>query len=96
MNASKLFFCDPYAVETTQSAIISDKQFQKALDFMKSGKIMNVLNFSTAQEAIKRANTTVYGLAAGVFCNDVSTVLTIVNALQAGSVWVNCYEYVSP
>ena len=56
---------------------------------------MSVIKFSTVQEAVKRANATSYGLAAGVFCNDMDTVLTMVNSLQAGSVWVNCYEYIT-
>jgi len=59
------------------------------------GPVMSVIKFSSVQEAIKRANATSYGLAAGVFCNDMDTVLTMVNALQAGSVWVNCYEYIT-
>lgn len=56
---------------------------------------MSVIKFKDIKEVIKRANATTYGLAAGVFCQDVDTVLTLVNALQAGSVWVNCYEYIT-
>lgn len=57
---------------------------------------MSVIKFKDVNEVIKRANATTYGLAAGVYCNDVDTVLTLVNALQAGSVWVNCYKYITP
>ena len=37
-------------------------------------------------------SATHYGLAAGIFCNDINKVLPLANALEAGSVWVNCYE----
>ena len=56
---------------------------------------MSVIKFKDVNEVIARANATTYGLAAGVFCNDIDTVLTVVNGLQAGSVWVNCYEYIT-
>jgi len=59
------------------------------------GPVMSVIKFKDVDEVIARANATSYGLAAGVFCNDISTTLKVVNALQAGSVWVNCYEYIT-
>lgn len=59
------------------------------------GPVMSVIKFKDINEVIKRANATSYGLAAGVYCNDINTVMTLVNALQAGSVWVNCYEYIT-
>jgi acyl-CoA reductase-like NAD-dependent aldehyde dehydrogenase len=39
-------------------------------------------------------SATTYGLAAGIYCNDINKVLPLAHALEAGSVWVNCYEAV--
>lgn len=58
------------------------------------GPVLSVFKFSDINEAIRRANATSYGLAAGLFCNDINKVLPIVAALEAGSVWVNCFDIV--
>jgi aldehyde dehydrogenase (NAD+) len=57
---------------------------------------MSIFKFKTLSEAIERANKTKYGLAAGIFSNNIDVVLTATNALKAGSVWVNCFEIVVP
>lgn len=44
------------------------------------------------EEVIRRANNTSYGLAAGVFTNNVDTANTLTRALRAGTIWVNCYD----
>ena len=43
-------------------------------------------------EVIRRANKTRYGLAAGVFTKNVSTANTLMRALRAGTVWINCFD----
>lgn len=43
-------------------------------------------------EVIRRANTTRYGLAAGVFTRSLDTANTLTRALRAGTVWVNCFD----
>lgn len=43
-------------------------------------------------EVIRRANKSHYGLAAGVFTQNLDTANTLARALQAGSVWINCYH----
>lgn len=43
-------------------------------------------------DAIRRANTTRYGLATGVFTKSVETANTAMRALRAGTVWINCYD----
>lgn len=57
---------------------------------------MSIFKFKDLKEAITRANKTKYGLAAGIYSNDLDTVITASNALKAGSVWVNCFEIVVP
>jgi acyl-CoA reductase-like NAD-dependent aldehyde dehydrogenase len=45
---------------------------------------------------IKRANDSPYGLAAGVFTKNLDHAITLSNALEAGTVWVNCYNVYHP
>lgn len=45
------------------------------------------MRFRSVNEVIQRANATHYGLAAGVFTNDIDKALTVSSALQAGMVW---------
>jgi gamma-glutamyl-gamma-aminobutyraldehyde dehydrogenase len=48
--------------------------------------------FDDEDEAVQLANDSEYGLAAAVWTRDVSTVHRMSRRLQAGTVWVNCYE----
>lgn len=41
---------------------------------------------------VRRANNTRYGLAAGVFTQDIDTANTLSRALRVGTVWVNCFD----
>jgi aldehyde dehydrogenase (NAD+) len=56
------------------------------------GPVMSVLKFRTLDEAIKRANKTMYGLAAGIFSQDIGTALKYANQVKAGTVWINTYN----
>jgi aldehyde dehydrogenase (NAD+) len=60
------------------------------------GPVMSILKFSTMDEVIERANNTPYGLAASVFCNDITVCNYIANHLKAGTVWVNCHNILQP
>lgn len=50
-----------------------------------------VKNCRTVEEAIKRANATKYGLAAGIVTNDLNIANTVSRSIRAGVIWVNCY-----
>ncbi|KAE8663843.1 Aldehyde dehydrogenase [Hibiscus syriacus] len=56
------------------------------------GPVQSILKFKDINEVIRRANTTTYGLAAGVFTQDIDTANTLTRALKVGTVWVNCYD----
>jgi len=56
------------------------------------GPVISAMAFDTLEEAVKRANDTPYGLAAGVFTRDLASAHRLSNALRAGSVWVNTYH----
>jgi gamma-glutamyl-gamma-aminobutyraldehyde dehydrogenase len=56
------------------------------------GPVASVLPFSGIDQAIDIANDTIYGLAAGVWTRDLSTAHRLVNELEAGVIWVNCFD----
>ncbi|KAI7734473.1 hypothetical protein M8C21_030281, partial [Ambrosia artemisiifolia] len=56
------------------------------------GPVQSILKFKEISEVIKRANTTRYGLAAGVFTQNIDVANTLTRALRAGTVWVNCFD----
>jgi gamma-glutamyl-gamma-aminobutyraldehyde dehydrogenase len=56
------------------------------------GPVLSVMAFDDLDEAIRLANATEYGLAAGLWTSDLSTAHRVSRALKAGTVWVNCYE----
>lgn len=43
-------------------------------------------------EVIRRANASRFGLAAGVVTKNLDTANTLMRALRAGSVWINCFD----
>jgi len=63
------------------------------------GPILSVIRFKDEDEAIRIANESPYGLAAGVWTQNIGRSLRMSKALQAGTVWVNTYRalsYMSP
>lgn len=60
------------------------------------GPILTVVSFDTEDQAIHLANDTDYGLAAGLFTNNLTRAHRMIRALRAGVVWVNTYRAVSP
>uniref|UniRef100_A0A7C9B032 Aldehyde dehydrogenase (NAD(+)) n=1 Tax=Opuntia streptacantha TaxID=393608 RepID=A0A7C9B032_OPUST len=56
------------------------------------GPVQSILKFRDLDEVIRRANSTRYGLAAGVFTSNIDTANTLSWALRAGTVWVNCFD----
>jgi len=56
------------------------------------GPVAAIATFKDEDEVIRKAHDTVYGLAAAVFTNDVTRALRVATKLQAGTVWVNCYN----
>lgn len=60
------------------------------------GPVQSIIKFKALDEAIERANKTTYGLAAGIITKNIDSALVFAQAVQAGSVWVNCYDAVVP
>lgn len=60
------------------------------------GPVLTVQPFDTEEEAIALANSTKYGLSAGIQTKDVSRVHRVSGQLDAGIVWVNGWAMLDP
>ena len=56
------------------------------------GPVMSILTFDDEDEVIARANNTHFGLAAGVFTENIKRAHRVVRQLQAGVCWINNYN----
>lgn len=56
------------------------------------GPVVVVLPFDSTEEVIERANHSSYGLAAGVWTQNIKTGHQVANKLKAGTVWINDYN----
>ena len=56
------------------------------------GPVVAVTKFDTAEEALKMANDTEYGLASAVWTRDYNLAYRMSRGIQAGRVWVNAYH----
>ncbi|KAF3830566.1 hypothetical protein GH733_004385 [Mirounga leonina] len=81
----KGFFIEP----TVFSNVTDDMRIAKEEIF---GPVQEILRFKTMDEVIERANNSDFGLVAAVFTNDINKALTVSSAMQAGTVWINCYN----
>ncbi|HEX4003496.1 MAG TPA: aldehyde dehydrogenase [Candidatus Acidoferrales bacterium] len=59
------------------------------------GPVLSIIPFDTEDEAVRIANGTIYGLAAGVWTTSIRRALTMSERLEAGTIWVNTYRAVS-
>ncbi|MCF3641990.1 aldehyde dehydrogenase [Rhizobium sp. TRM95111] len=56
------------------------------------GPVLSTIIFKDAEEAVRIANDTIYGLAAAVWTDNIDTALSTARRLRAGSVWVNNFD----
>ena len=56
------------------------------------GPVMAVLDFEHEDDVVTRANSTEFGLSAGVFTADLARGHRVVAALDAGTCWINAYN----
>jgi betaine-aldehyde dehydrogenase len=84
-NLAKGYFVAPTVFDDCRDdmAIVREEIF---------GPVMSVLAFNDEGEVIERANATEFGLAAGVFTNDLTRGHRVIARLQAGTCWINHYN----
>jgi aldehyde dehydrogenase (NAD+)/phenylacetaldehyde dehydrogenase len=56
------------------------------------GPVLAMIEFGDVEEAIARANQSMYGLAAAVWTRDIRKAHYVASKLKAGTVWVNTYN----
>lgn len=56
------------------------------------GPVLSVIPFKDEDEAIEIANDSLYGLASGIWTNDLSKAHRVAEEIEAGQVWVNTYR----
>jgi phenylacetaldehyde dehydrogenase len=60
------------------------------------GPVLSVISFDDLDELKSMANDVRYGLAAGIWTNDVSRALQVAEQLETGTVWINTYGMFDP
>ena len=85
IGTGKGFFMQPtvFADVTPEMTIAREEIF---------GPVLAAIEFGDVDEAIARANDSMYGLAAGVWTRDVKKAHYVASRLEAGTVWVNTYN----
>ena len=79
------FFFEPTVITNcdTSMRIVQEEVF---------GPVVTIEGFSTEAEAIELANDSIYGLAGGVFTQDIGKAERVVNKLKMGTVWINDFH----
>ncbi|MCK6255859.1 aldehyde dehydrogenase family protein [Fictibacillus sp. WQ 8-8] len=79
-----------YFVEPTIFADVDDKMTIAKEEIF--GPVVAAMPFEDLDEVIERANRSEYGLAAGLWTENLKTAHYVSNNLKAGTVWINCYN----
>jgi len=56
------------------------------------GPVVVALPFDDADDAVRLANDTMYGLGASIWSNDLARVHRMIPRIKAGTVWLNCHS----
>jgi acyl-CoA reductase-like NAD-dependent aldehyde dehydrogenase len=89
VNAGKGFFVRP----TVFDGVAPEMTIAREEIF---GPVLATLRFNGVEDAIAKANATIYGLAAGVWTRDVAKAHRTARAIKAGTVWINTYNLYDP
>jgi len=85
---TKGYFVDPtiFTDITTDMKIVKEEIF---------GPVLSIGRFKTEEEGVALANSTSYGLGAGLHSTDASQCMRVSGLLEAGTVWINQYNILS-
>jgi len=84
VNGDKGFFLEPtvFGNVKNEMTIAQEEIF---------GPVLATLSFDDIDQVAEMANRNIYGLAAGIWTNDVKKAHTLARRLKAGTVWINTY-----
>ena len=57
------------------------------------GPVLSVIRFEDVDDAVRKANAVDFGLAAGIWTTNVKKAHSVARRIQAGTVWVNTYNF---
>jgi acyl-CoA reductase-like NAD-dependent aldehyde dehydrogenase len=77
------WFFEPTVFETTNDSRIAQEEI--------FGPVLSVIRWSDTDTMIREANGVRYGLAAGLYTNDLKAAWDTAERLEAGNVWINNY-----
>ena len=60
------------------------------------GPVVAIMQFEDERDVISMANDTIYGLAGGIWTQDISRALRVARSIEAGYLWVNTYGGIIP
>ena len=60
------------------------------------GPVLSIIPFTDEEEAVQIANDTSYGLASGIWSENISRCMRMMRAINSGVVWVNTYRVAAP
>ncbi|EJR42597.1 aldehyde dehydrogenase DhaS [Bacillus mycoides] len=83
-------FDQGYFVSPTVFADVNDEMTIAKEEIF--GPVISAIPFNDIDEVIERANKSQFGLAAGVWTENVKTAHYVASKVRAGTVWVNCYN----
>jgi acyl-CoA reductase-like NAD-dependent aldehyde dehydrogenase len=78
-----------YFLETTIFSGVDDNMTIAKEEIFGPVKVIN--KFKHLEEAITRANNSIYGLSGGVVTSNINTALEVSKKLKAGMIYVNCW-----
>ncbi|MCA0996725.1 betaine-aldehyde dehydrogenase [Alloyangia pacifica] len=90
VKGGKLIDGAGFYIEPTLFADVTDEMTIAREEIF--GPVMSVLKFATEEEALTRANDTQFGLAAGVFTNDLTRAHRVAAGFEAGTCYINAYN----
>ncbi len=79
-----------YFVEPT--VLVDTKNEMKVVQEEIFGPVLVAMPFKDVDEIAAMANDSIYGLAAGIWTQDISMAHKLARRVRAGSVWINCYN----
>jgi aldehyde dehydrogenase (NAD+) len=82
------FFAPTFFTGVAQSSRIAREEI--------FGPVLSVLTFRTPEEAIEKANNTMYGLSAGIWTDKGAKIFWMAQRLKAGVIWGNTYNKFDP
>jgi aldehyde dehydrogenase (NAD+) len=88
LPARGYFFAPTFFTGVAQSSRIAREEI--------FGPVLSVLTFRTPDEAVEKANNTMYGLSAGVWTDKGAKIFWMAQRLKAGVVWGNTYNKFDP